>query len=246
MSDISHSELPVSSPSVHALAPLASSSPLSSPISPSFSPLTTTPHSSFQSPPSLCLPESSHCSTQPSPSQSSFSLHRLECIPEDEHSVLPTSPLPLWHGFKIVGDNLDKQISPRHQTMERRVKSLHFFNCYAVLDRLNLSSYTDETPTGPLSLDIDDILPSESDHTTIISNFAVLAGRVVQQYMPAFKNLPCLVTEHIDHIHQKEMCQQSRVVSLELIIVSLLIHCLHETSMNSVTSQGTYIDCVHE
>ena len=66
----------------------------------------------------------------------------IEPMEEVEQSV--SSPLPPWYGFKLIGDNIDKNVKPRHQTMEHRGSSLHYFNCYAVLDRVNLSDHSGE------------------------------------------------------------------------------------------------------
>ena len=51
----------------------------------------------------------------------------------------PTAPstLPLVPSFKVVGDNLDKSIRARHETMEHHSKSLHYFHMFAVKDRCN-------------------------------------------------------------------------------------------------------------
>ena len=75
-----------------------------------------------------------------------------------------------------------------------------------MLDWVNLSNYSDEPSTNS------DILPSKENSTAILSNFAVLVGQVVEEHLPAFKDFTCLVTQHIDHTHQK-MCQWSKVVS---------------------------------
>ena len=45
-----------------------------------------------------------------------------------------------WFGFKIVGDNIDKNIHPRHQTIDSRTKSLHYFHAFAALVCVDLSS----------------------------------------------------------------------------------------------------------
>ena len=70
---------------------------------------------------------------------------------------------------------------------------------------------SDEPHTG-LTLDEDDILPSNEDYTTILAHFAVLAGRVIQKHLPALKDFPDLVLQHIHHSHYKEMKQRSQVV----------------------------------
>lgn len=123
-----------------------------------------------------------------------------------------TTPLSQWHGFKYVGDNVDKNVKPRHQTLDSQGKSLHYFHYYAVMDRIDLSTESDEPPSEIVSLTIDDILPTEDDYTTILSNFATLASRVICEHLAGFAPFKHLVKQHIEHIHQKEMCQRSKVV----------------------------------
>ena len=44
------------------------------------------------------------------------------------HAALPT--------YRIVGDNVDLRLHPRHQTLERRDQDHHWFNMYAIKDRV--------------------------------------------------------------------------------------------------------------
>ena len=41
--------------------------------------------------------------------------------------------------YKIVGDNRDKNIKPRYMRTNYKVKSLHYYHYYAVLDRIDVS-----------------------------------------------------------------------------------------------------------
>lgn len=47
--------------------------------------------------------------------------------------------------FVIVGDNLDKNVKPRDMRVDYQVQSLHYFNSYAALDRLDVSGLSTET-----------------------------------------------------------------------------------------------------
>ena len=92
-------------------------------------------------------------------------------------------PSPQWLGFKIVGDHIDKNLRPRHQTIDKQTQSLHYFNCYASLDRVDLSSFSSDRPSVDLqSLDIESVLPSSEDFEQILYNFSVIAGRVLATY----------------------------------------------------------------
>uniref|UniRef100_A0A1X7SZV1 Uncharacterized protein n=1 Tax=Amphimedon queenslandica TaxID=400682 RepID=A0A1X7SZV1_AMPQE len=37
-----------------------------------------------------------------------------------------------WNGFRIIGDNLDKNVKPRYRRIDHGTDSLHFFHIYAV------------------------------------------------------------------------------------------------------------------
>ena len=51
-------------------------------------------------------------------------------------------------GFKIVFDNIDLTVRPRHTTEERQSLSLHNVNAYAVKDRVDYSTFqVQETKT---------------------------------------------------------------------------------------------------
>ena len=41
-----------------------------------------------------------------------------------------------WQGFKIVGDNIDKTVHSRHQTIDSPTQSLHYFNLTVMLFKI--------------------------------------------------------------------------------------------------------------
>ena len=164
---------------------------IQSPVSPPFSPVTPVQDGSSDV----------HLTSTPLPNESGVVLEETN-----------TTPLSQWHGFKYVGDNIDKNIKPRHQTLDSQGKSLHYFHYYALMDRIDLSTESDEPPSETVSLTIDDILPTEDDYTTILSNFATLTSRVICEHIAGFAPFKHLVKQHIEHVHQKEMCQRSKVV----------------------------------
>lgn len=57
-----------------------------------------------------------------------------------------------WTGFKIVGDNIDKNIRPSFQRVNHQTVSLHYFHSCAVSDRINLLSLSDIAPSLVLLL----------------------------------------------------------------------------------------------
>ncbi len=82
-----------------------------------------------------------------------------------------------WPGFKIVGDNIDKNVRPSHQRLDRQTQSLHHFHSYAVRDRLDLSAVSDSSPKVPPTIDPATILPSASDVCKLQQEFEVLVTR---------------------------------------------------------------------
>ncbi len=49
-------------------------------------------------------------------------------------------------GYKIVFDNIDKNVNPRHMRSDNQTRSLHYVQSYAVKDRINY----DGTPMSSL------------------------------------------------------------------------------------------------
>ena len=72
---------------------------------------------------------------------------------------------------------MDKSLRARHQTLLSTNKSLHYFHTYAVMDRVDLSSCSDEAPSGETAVDIEKFLPSRVEVATILSRFHVFISR---------------------------------------------------------------------
>lgn len=82
-----------------------------------------------------------------------------------------------WCGFKIVGDNIDKNIRPSYQRIDRQTQSLHYFHSFAVHDRIDLSTYSDQAPTIPPSIDPSTITPTASDLASFRRECEILVSR---------------------------------------------------------------------
>ena len=105
-----------------------------------------------------------------------------------------------WYGFKIVGDNIDKSVKPQHETIDHHRNSLHYFHSYAVLDRIDLTKFSEV----PLRLAIDSfpitsLLPSLEETKQVADNFGVLVGRVLVEYLPHLSSLSDVCVKHIEH-----------------------------------------------
>lgn len=118
-----------------------------------------------------------------------------------------------FSGFKYVGDNIDKNVKPRFMRVDRRTESLHYFNAYAVKDRVDSSSLSPKMPSPRLELDVATILPSEDDLHQLVQNCTTLLSRVLIEYFPMFSALEDVVCKHIQHAESKAMKQKSIVVS---------------------------------
>ena len=116
--------------------------------------------------------------------------------------------------YKLVGDNIDKNVKPREMKIDHQTRSLHYFHTYAVRDRVNMSGYSDDIRPPNLSeIDVSELLPTNVNESTLRKNFAVIAGRTITKYMPFFSKLHKSLKKHIPHEFSHEMSQKSEVVS---------------------------------
>ena len=88
----------------------------------------------------------------------------------EQRSLMP----PNWHGFKFVGDNIDRNFRPSFSRSDKTTLSLHCFHYYAVLDRVNLSLLSDVAPDTEVNADKvlinqDDVAQLQSDAVILIS-----------------------------------------------------------------------------
>lgn len=81
-----------------------------------------------------------------------------------------------WCGFKIVGDNIDKNVCRSFQRVDMQTQSMHHFHCYAIRDRVDLSASSDCPPVQP-DIDVTTLLPSLSDLTRVQQDCEVLVAR---------------------------------------------------------------------
>ena len=118
-----------------------------------------------------------------------------------------------WFGFKVVGDNIDKNVHARHQTIDAHTQSLHYFHTFAALDRINLSSCSEIHPDiDPQAFNLESLLPSADDLCELKSNFKVHIARVITAFLPCLKPLRCAVSSHIQHRYSTEMSKKTVVV----------------------------------
>ena len=96
---------------------------------------------------------------------------------EDAHKSINT-------GYKLVFDNIDKNIKPRFMRSDSQTVSLHYVQAYGVKDRINFSPYGCERPTQP---NLYTVLPDTADYELLKRNFQVLISRMIVAHIPFFK-----------------------------------------------------------
>ena len=97
-------------------------------------------------------------------------VYPIDCLPPDCQVVdLPAA----WSGFKIVEDNIDKNLRRSYQRCDTQTVSLH--SC-AVGDRIHFSHLSDIAPESVV-IDPATMLPNVDDLDAIKKEFQVLVSR---------------------------------------------------------------------
>ena len=96
--------------------------------------------------------------------------------------------------------------------IDNRTKSLHYYNTYAVKDRIDIS-HLPETHIITPKLTLDDILLTNEEYSSLKTNFGILVSRMLCQNFKYFKtNFSDVVTRHITHKYSKEMSEIVRFI----------------------------------
>ncbi|XP_035658422.1 uncharacterized protein LOC118403730 [Branchiostoma floridae] len=121
---------------------------------------------------------------------------------------------PEW--FQLCFDNVDLNVTPKHQGRDNTTKSYHWVHQYAAKDRVK----TDLPNTAPQKalkdFDLTDVLPTEEVQQLLRKDFIVDVGRMMVKRIPAFKCLEDVAVWHIPHPYEEEMAQKSEQVWLGL------------------------------
>ena len=165
--------------------------------------------------------EAQQSSDEPFSPPSSTATDHNSRMREDEPVVSNAQSGVFPPTFKIVGDNIDKKVKPRHMREDRQAQMLNNFHLYAVRDRVDTSNLPEELPSLRAfeGLTIHDILPSSDDHDKMLENYVTLFARVITAEIPFFKQFEDVVPLHIIHEHSREMERKSEVVSSTLFIL---------------------------
>lgn len=132
----------------------------------------------------------------------------LECGSADSNGTVAPS-----RSFVLVGDNIDKRVTPREMRVGSQVQSLHYFHSYAALNRIDTSHLDDTKPLGSLrDLPLSTFLPTTTDCTKIRENYVVLMARILVKYIPHLSHLHKCVPQHIRHQYSAALAQKSITV----------------------------------
>ena len=142
--------------------------------------------------------------------------YSTEYQPEAEESQSSTAVLNTAPGLKLVIDNIDSTVRPRHQRVDAQTKSLHYVQVYAVKDRINYSDLSHSPP--PAGKSVYSLIPSTANYHALKENFNIIVARKLVEFIPFFsEDFKGLVEAHIPHKYSSEMAKKSDVVSYLLL-----------------------------
>ncbi len=81
--------------------------------------------------------------------------------------IILTLILYLLHYRQLPVENTDKHVAPREMRMDHQARTLHYFNSYAVRDRIDLSHFSDDDVK---SIQLDNVLPTTEDKEALKKN----------------------------------------------------------------------------
>ena len=170
------------------------------------------PSQSYLSVSDNILPTSPSSSSFTEPPESLSSVATSEI--SDESNTTGIADESKQTTYKLVGDNIDKNVHPREMRSDHQTHSLHYFHAYAVLDRVDMSGFSTDVQIPDTSeINLRHLLPTGSDESTMRDNFTIIASRILAKYMPFFTKMCKMQTRHIPHEFSSEMAHKSEVVS---------------------------------
>ena len=135
-----------------------------------------------------------------------------------------------WYGYKVVIDNVDKNIYPSFQCFDNCTSSNHWIHGYAVLDRVDFSAYSELFPSSPMDvkcilINQKDVAQLEDDSIVLMSRYVYstitfisfnlkYVLRILEEHMDEFSSGSKSAKPHILHKFTKEMSSKSEVVSI--------------------------------
>ena len=143
-------------------------------------------------------------------------LYIADFINPPHHAEDLASRSPIF-GFKLVGDNIDKNVKARYQRQDHQNKSLHYFNSFALQSRIDFSELANVLPAtcvnSPHNVCLS-LLPSVEDDKALRHHFITLVSHILMTHMQFFKiSFDNAMDWHTKHKYYKEMSSKSVVVS---------------------------------
>ena len=99
----------------------------------------------------------------------------LDVLCQTPPTEIANATMTSWPGFKLVIDNVDKNIRPSFQRVDRRTQSLHYCHTIAIKDRINLSEYSEVGCNNLVTCS--DFLPNSQDLKQIKRDLKILVYR---------------------------------------------------------------------
>lgn len=203
-----------------------------SPSTPSFSSISSIPDKTTTSPDDL--QKQDNCDPASAFINLNHNVPTDNDVLEDEANVEPVM------GFKMIGDNIDKNVKCRYTRVDKRqVTSMHYYHYYALQDRTNIAGIPDNSPDLEniplLTIPVNDVLPTVTDERNLYHNFAIIISRVLVDNLKYFNCYSDVVTHHIKHDFYDEMSSKSETVSL---IFTCICNCM--IKIPALQSLGTF------
>lgn len=109
------------------------------------------------------------------------------------------------------------EVKARYQSKKCNNKSLHYFNSYAVKDRVAAKGLSTLRPHKLIDeLQMDEFLPTATVQEDIIADLAHIVPRVIVHHLKPYKEFKMAVVYHIPHEHTNEMSRKSEIVSQKI------------------------------
>ena len=116
--------------------------------------------------------------------------------------------------YIIVGDNIDKRVTPRTMRVENQVQSLHYFHAFAALSRVETLHLDDTKPIGDVKdLPLSTFLLSPEDCSALRDDYVILISRILVRHLTFLQPFSSCVPKHIQHAYSEVMRKKSIVVS---------------------------------
>jgi len=130
-----------------------------------------------------------------------------------------------YPSYQIIGDNVDLHQRTPHQSMKRKDKDHHWFQMYAVRDRVTGRDLPNNAPIADVTkVPLQTFLPSVEECNHIREEFGVLIARVIVEKLEYFSPLKPVVPEHMKHKYTDLMRLKSDMVGT---VCYLTIHIKH-------------------